>query len=116
MTNKEKIQLLKAELPNPCCLEDYYKELLNKLGGIKKMLEENRELALKLAKKTLANAELDILSSTIGLRFLCRAELLNKNYSLQKTTDFLKLSMGTTQKAERQAKHLFNTYEKIKEE
>ena len=86
------------------------------LGDLQKMLEENRELALKLAKKTLANAELDILSSTIGLRFLCRAELLNKNYSLQKTTDFLKLSMGTTQKAERQAKHLFNTYEKIKEE
>lgn len=35
MTNKEKIQLLKAEPPKPCCLADYYQELLNKVGSIK---------------------------------------------------------------------------------
>ena len=29
-------------------------------------------------------------------------------------TEFLKLSMGTTEKAERQAKHLMATYEKIR--
>ena len=83
---------------------------------MQQMLEENRELALKLAERALANADLDILSSSVGLRFLCRAELLNKHYSLEKTTEFLKLSMGTTEKAERQAKHLFRTYEKVKEE
>ena len=86
------------------------------LGDLQNMLEENRELALKLAEKALANADLDILSSSVGLRFLCRAELLNKNYSIENITEFLKLSMGTTEKAERQAKHLLRTYEKIKEE
>ncbi|MGM9683061.1 MAG: GTP pyrophosphokinase family protein [Eubacteriales bacterium] len=86
------------------------------LGDLQLMLEENRELALKLANKALANADLDIISSSVGLRFLCRAELLNKNYSLEKMTEFLKLSMGTAEKAERQAKHLLRTYEKIKEE
>lgn len=86
------------------------------LGDLQQMLEENRELALKLAEKALANANLDILSSSVGLRFLCRAELLNKNCSLEKITVFLKLSMGTTEKAERQAKHLLRTYEKIKGE
>lgn len=35
MTNKEKIQLLKAELPKPCCLVEYYQELLEKVGSIK---------------------------------------------------------------------------------
>ena len=35
---------------------------------------------------------------------------------LEKTTEFLKLSMGTAEKAQRQAKHLFRTYEKVKEE
>ena len=35
MTNKEKIQLLKAEPPKPCCLADYYQELLEKVGSIK---------------------------------------------------------------------------------
>ena len=86
------------------------------LGDLQQMMEENRELALKLAEKALANADLDILSSSVGLRFLCRAELLNKNYPFEKAVEFLKLSMGTKEKAERQAKHLFRTYEKIKEE
>lgn len=34
MRNKEKIQLLKAEPPKPCCLADYYQELLEKVGSI----------------------------------------------------------------------------------
>lgn len=84
------------------------------LGDVQKMMEENRELALALAEKGLSNAELDILSSTVGLRFLCRAELLNKEYPPQKITEFLKLSLGTQEKASRQAKHLLRTYEKIK--
>lgn len=35
MTNKEKIQLLKAVPPMPCCLVDYYQDLLEKVGDIK---------------------------------------------------------------------------------
>ena len=35
MTNKEKLQFLKAEPPKPCCLVDYYQELLEKVGSIK---------------------------------------------------------------------------------
>lgn len=83
------------------------------LGDLQQMMDENRSLALLLAKNSLANAELDILSSTVGLRFLCRAELLNKNYPSQKITEFLKLSLGTEDKASRQAKHLLGMYEKI---
>ncbi len=86
------------------------------LGDLQEMMEEDRELALRLAKTALSNAELDIVSSSVGLRFLCRAELLNKNYSEEKAAEFLKLSMGTEEKAKRQAKHLFKTYEKLKEE
>ena len=85
------------------------------LGDVQKMMEENRALAVKLAEKTLANAELDILSSTVGLRCLCRAEVLNKKYSEEKITEFLKLSLGTAEKANRQAKHLLRTYQKITE-
>ena len=83
------------------------------LGDVQQMMNENRELALLLAQRSLSNAELDILSSTVGLRFLCRAELINKNYSLEKITEFLKLSLGTSEKASRQAKHLMAVYEKI---
>ena len=84
------------------------------LGDVQKMMDENRSLALMLAEKSLTNAELDILSSTVGLRLLCRAELLNKNYPLEKITEFLKLSLGTEEKASRQANHLLRKYEKIK--
>lgn len=86
------------------------------IGDLQKMMEENRELALKLAEHSLASAELDILSSSVGLRFLCRAELLNKAYTPEKATEFLKLSMRTQEKAERQAKRLFSVYDRIKEE
>ena len=57
-------------------------------------------------------ADLDIVSSSVALRFLCRAELLNKNYDFDKIVDFLKISLGTKEKAERQAKYLL----KFKEE
>lgn len=36
MTNKEKIELLKAKPPKQCCLEDYYQDLLDKVGSIKR--------------------------------------------------------------------------------
>ena len=82
---------------------------ITKLGDIEVMINENRELALKLAEKALSAADLDIVSSSVALRFLCRAELLNKNYDSEKIVDFLKISLGTKEKAERQARHLLKS-------
>lgn len=81
---------------------------ITKLGDIELMIRENRELAIKLATKALSAADLDIVSSSVALRFLCRAELLNKNYDFDKVAEFLKISLGTKEKAERQAKYLLN--------
>ena len=81
---------------------------IKKLGDIEIMIQENYPLALKLAKKALSAAGLDIVSSSVALRFLCRAELLNKNYDFEQITAFLKISLGTKEKAERQAKHLLS--------
>ena len=36
MTNKEKIELLKTKPPTPCCLADYYLNLLEQIGGLKR--------------------------------------------------------------------------------
>ena len=69
-------------------------------------MEENHDLALALAKEVLENSELDILSSSVGLRFLCRAELLNKKYSEEQVTEFLVLSVGDKTRASRMAKRL----------
>ena len=84
---------------------------IKKLGDIEKMVEENYPLAMKLANKALSAANLDIVSSSVALRFLCRAELLNKNYDYEKIVEFLKISLGTREKAERQAKHLLKQKE-----
>lgn len=76
---------------------------VKKLGDIEIMIKENHDLALELAKKALAVADLDIVSSSVALRFLCRAELINKNYEFDKIVEFLKISLRDKGKAERQA-------------
>lgn len=84
---------------------------VRKLGDIERMIKENHQLAMKLANKALSTADLDIVSSSVALRFLCRAELLNKNYSFDKIVEFLKISLKTKEKAERQAKYLLKQKE-----
>lgn len=103
---------------SPIPPDDYVEQLnwLHKttLGHLQVMLEENKELALQLAQKALAGTDLDILSSSVGLRFLCRAELLAKGYTQSQAAEFLTLATGNRQRAERQAKYLFDTYKNLK--
>ena len=84
---------------------------ITKLSDIERMIKENHDLAMKLAKKALSNADLDIVSSSVALRFLCRAELLNKNYDFDQVVAFLKISLRTQEKAERQARYLLKQKE-----
>ena len=79
------------------------------LGDMEQLIEENRDLALALAKATLENTDLDILSSSVGLRFLCRAELLNKKYSEAQITAFFMLSVGDETRATRMGKSLLKS-------
>ena len=76
------------------------------LGDMELLLVENHDLALALAREALENTNLDILSSSVGLRFLCRAELLSKKYSEEQITEFLMLSVGDKTRAQRMAKNL----------
>ena len=103
---KEIADICGAEI-KPIDPESYIPQLaflgVKKLGDIEVMINENYELALGLAKKALTTADLDIVSSSVALRFLCRAELINKNYDFDKIVDFLKISLRSKEKAERQA-------------
>lgn len=112
--HNKKMQELIQEIADVCGAEikaidpeSYIPQLaflgVKKLGDIEIMVSENYDLAVKLAKKALSLADLDIVSSSVALRFLCRAELLNKNYDYDKIVEFLKISLGSTEKAERQA-------------
>lgn len=85
------------------------------LGDLQIMLSENRELAVKMVRTALEGAKLDIVSSSVGLRYLCRAELINKGYSIEKTTEFIALTVKDNARAERQAGYLIEKYKKEKD-
>lgn len=86
---------------------------LETIGDLSRMLEKNKEIAYKLAEKTLKGSELDILASNVALRFLCRAELVANGYSQDEATEFIYISVKNKARAERQAKHLFKMYKDI---
>ena len=115
--HNKKMQSLIKEIADICGAEiktidpeSYIPQLaylgVKKLGDIELIIKENYDLAIKLANKALSVANLDIVSSSIALRFLCRAELLNKNYDFDKIVEFLKISLRDKEKAEKQAKLL----------
>ena len=90
--------------------ESYIQQLnflgVKKLGDIERMINENYSLVINMANKALSMANLDIVSSSVALRFLCRAELISKNYDFDKIVEFLTISLRSKEKAEKQAKLL----------
>jgi len=124
MIRNKKMRAFLQELANICGAEiseidpDNYIEQLHwlgktSLGDMEKLLTENHDLAMALAKQALTDSELDILSSNVGLRFLCRAQLLNKGYTPEEAAEFLCISVGDKARAERMAKSLFRSYARL---
>jgi len=90
--------------------ESYIEQLawfgIKTLGGLQKMLEENHDLAVKIAKHSLENTDIDILASNIGLRYLCRAKLISDKIPEAKAIEFLQIATGSYERAKRQVKLL----------
>ncbi len=80
------------------------------IGDLQRMLDKNSVLALEFAKRVLMGSELDILSSNVALRFLCRAALISGGYDEEQIVDFLTLSVNKKDRAEREAKRLYKMY------
>lgn len=85
---------------------------INSIGDLQDMLERSRDLALSFARRLLKGSELDILASNVALRFLCRAELLHRNYDEEKMLEFMRLASSNAEGAKRQLRRLL----KIKKE
>jgi ppGpp synthetase/RelA/SpoT-type nucleotidyltranferase len=83
------------------------------LGDLQRMLEEDGDFALKLAAYSLEKTDLDILSSNVGLRYLCRAELVLKGYTQEQAEEFIAISVGDRARAKKQAERLFAVSEKL---
>ncbi len=83
------------------------------LGDLSAMLERNKELATAFAKEMFKATDLDILSTNVGLRFLCRAELCQNGYSEADITEFMLLTYSDKAKAQRQTERLLKSYKKL---
>lgn len=78
------------------------------LGDLQTMLAQRHDLALALASRALTGTDLDILSSNVALRYLCRAELYAGGYTEAQAKEFLKLSVKDGSRAKRQAHRLMD--------
>ena len=83
---------------------------ISTIGGLQNMVKRNEDLACRLAESTLKNTDIDVLSSCVGLWYLCRAELINGAYSEEKIAEFFTISLRDKSRAERQAKRFYEKY------
>lgn len=99
--------------------ESYISQLkwlrINTIGDLKRALDRHSDMAIELAKRVLKGSEMDILSSNVALRFLCRAMLINGGYDEEQMVEFFMLSVNKKERAEREAKRMFKMYANIRE-
>lgn len=123
--NNKVMQSFLKDLATLCGAElDYidpqsYLELLSflgkkTLGDLQDMLSEDRDIAYRLACRSLPNTHLDILSTSVGLRFLTRAELV-LHHSEEEAVSFFKIALGNEERAKKQAHFLYDSYHKMQE-
>lgn len=89
---------------------------LETIGDLSRFLQENQELAYTLAARIMEMAELDITSSNIALRYLCRAELIRKRYPEDQIRRFMEISITNEKEIERQIQRISELQEKIIED
>lgn len=83
------------------------------MGGLSRLLEDNREMAMRMFERSLEATDLDIISSSTGLRYLCHAELGRRRLPEEAVAEFLSLSLRSPERARTRAKHLMDIYRKL---
>lgn len=80
------------------------------IGGLQDLQKRNEELAYNLAENVLKMTDIDILSSNVGLFYLCRAELINRKCTEEQITELFRFSIKDETKAKNQAKRFYNKH------
>lgn len=80
------------------------------IGQLQEMMGRNEEYAFSLAENTLKSTDIDILSSGVGLWYLCRAELILKKYTQEQIAEFISVTVKDDERAKRQAKRFYDKY------
>lgn len=86
------------------------------IGDLQELTGRNEKLAFSLAENTLKATDVDILSSSVGLWYLCRAELINNKTPEDKIAEFLSISVKDKERARRQAKRFYDRFIGVKTE
>ncbi len=86
------------------------------LGGLQQLLDDNEQMATKMVERTLEGAELDVLSSSVALRYLCRAEICRRGLGEDEVAEFLALSLKDKMRSARRARYLIDSYKKLQAE
>lgn len=79
---------------------------INTLGDMERLLENNKEMAYKMEEDALSDIEIEVFLSSVGLRYLCRAELLRRKATRDQIIQFFRLTEKKEGKAERMADKL----------
>ena len=69
-------------------------------GDMIRLIEEEGDLAMKLAREALEASELDELSPTVGYHYLFKAKLISGRYGREKIRSFFRLSMKSEKRIE----------------
>jgi hypothetical protein len=70
MTNREKIELLKIKPSQPCCMADYYQNLLEQIGGLKRQYYDymiTKPIDVDEELKRVETADFDLCSALLTL-------------------------------------------------
>lgn len=86
------------------------------LGELEALIQRNEELAYKLAEPLLRITALDELSSSIGLQFLCRAELLTGGYTPLEIRNYFQTAMRSPERAKTQTELLLKMRTDLEDE
>ena len=83
---------------------------ITKIGELQDMTERNEKIAFSLAESTLRATDIDILSSNVGLWYLCRAELIARKSTIKEITEFFAVSLNDKETAARRAKTFYDKH------
>ena len=83
---------------------------ITELGELQKLTERRAEAAFKLAENALGATDIDVLSSNVGLWYLCRAELIAEKYTPEKIAEFFSFSIKDKETAKRRSKSFYDKY------
>lgn len=81
-----------------------------KIGELQKLAEQRGEAAFALAENALGATDIDVLSSNVGLWYLCRAELIAEKYTSEKIAEFFSFSIKDKETAKRRSKSFYDKY------